>query len=296
MNTETEKKFAAGLSIVSNSVIILLKLSAGFISGSISIISEAIHSFADLFASMLTFFAVSQSGKPADNDHPFGHGKYEDLAGFIEGILITSAGLFIIYEAFKKLFEGIKGTSQTEPIIGIYVMLFAVIANIFVSNYLLQVAKKTDSISLYADAKHLRTDIFSSFGVLLGLVIMKFTNITVIDPVIALFVSAIIIKAGYSIVKETINNLLDGTLPDSDINKIKRILNNNQRIKGFKNLKARKAGRYRDIEVTLLFNPDLRITECHNICDEIETEIKKELEKVTIIIHPEPEKEVSILT
>ncbi len=290
MNTEIEKKFAAGLSIASNSLIILLKLTAGFISGSISIISEAIHSLADLFASMLTFFAVSHSGKPADSDHPFGHGKYEDLAGFIEGILITCAGIFIIYEALKKILKGFAGNVDTEPIIGIYVMLFAVIANIFVSNYLLNVAKKTDSISLYADAKHLRTDIFSSFGVLLGLVIMKFTNITIIDPIIALFVSAIILKTGYSIIKETLNNLLDGSLPDDDINKIEDILKNNHNIKGFKNLKARKAGRYRDIEVTLLFNPDLKITECHNTCDEIEIAIKQKLEKVTILIHSEPDK------
>ncbi len=290
MKIETEKKFAAGLSIASNSIIILLKLIAGVISGSICIISEAIHSLTDLFASILTFFAVLRSDKPADKEHPFGHGKYEDFAGFIEGILIACAGIYIIYESLKRIFSAEKETFLNEPIIGIYVMLFAVIANIFVSGYLFKVAKKTDSICLFADANHLKTDIYSSLGVMLGLIIIKLTNFTIIDSIIALFVALIIIKTGYFIAKETMNNLLDGSLPDEDMNKIESILKNNKVIKGYKNLKARKAGHYRDIEVTVLFNPDLRITDCHNTCDEIESEIKQELEKVTILIHPEPDK------
>ncbi len=286
MKIDQEKKFAAGLSITSNSIIILLKIIAGIISGSISIISEAIHSISDFLASVLTFFAVSRSSEPADKDHPFGHGKYEDMSGFIEGGLIIFAGFYIIYEALSKLVSGYS--INTESMLGIYVMAFAVIANFIVSSYLFYVAKKSDSVSLYADAQHLRTDIFSSLGVLMGLVLIKITGIVALDSIIALIVAVVIMKTGFSISKDTLNNLLDGTLPEEDISKIEKILKNNCSIKGYKDLKARKAGQCKDIELTIFFEPDLTISECHKTCDEIENEMKNILHNADITIHAEP--------
>ena len=287
MELNTQKKFAAGLSITSNAIIILLKIVAGILSGSISIISEAIHSFSDFLASVLTFFAVSRSSEPADKEHPFGHGKYEDMSGFIEGGLIILAGLYIIYESVKKLILGYN--IEFNSMLGIYVMAFAVIANFIVSSYLFYVAKKADSVSLYADAEHLRTDIFSSLGVLIGLILIKITGIVILDPIIAIIVAIIIIKAGYSISKETLNNLLDGSLPEEDMKKIESILDNNISIKGYKDLKTRKVGQCKDIEITIFFEPNLTIAQCHKICDEIEEEIAKSFTNITIIIHPEPE-------
>ena len=286
MNLDSEKKFAAGLSITSNAFIIITKLIAGMVSGSISIISEAIHSLSDFLASVLTFFAVTRSAEPADKEHPFGHGKYEDMSGFIEGGLIIFAGCFIIFESANKLIKGY--TLQTESMLGIYVMAFAVIANFVVSRYLFYVAKKSDSVSLLADAEHLSTDIFSSLGVLVGLVLIKITGIAALDPIVALIVAVIILKTGFTISKETLNNLLDGSLPQDDIKKIETILKSNKVIKGFKNIKGRKSGQYKDIELTLLFNPDMKISCAHSICDQIESEIKKELGNVSTIIHAEP--------
>ena len=286
MNLDSEKKFAAGLSITSNAIIIVTKIIAGMLSGSISIISEAIHSMSDFLASVLTFFAVTRSAEPADKEHPFGHGKYEDMSGFIEGGLIIFAGCFIVFESTKKIIFGY--TLQIESMLGIYVMALAVVANFVVSRYLFYVAKKSDSVSLLADAEHLSTDIFSSLRVLIGLVLIKFTGIAALDPIVAIVVAVIILKTGFMISKETLNNLLDGSLPQEDIKKIETILKNNKVIKGFKNIKGRKSGQYKDIELTLLFNPDMKISCAHSICDEIENEIKKELGSVLIIIHAEP--------
>ena len=286
MRLETQKKFAAGLSITSNTLIIITKIIAGMISGSISIISEAIHSFSDFLASILTFFAVTRSAEPADKEHPFGHGKYEDMSGFIEGGLIIFAGLYIIYESSSKLISGY--TMEAESMLGIYVMAFAVLANFLVSRYLFYVAKKSDSVSLRADAEHLQTDIFSSLGVLAGLVLIKLTGYTIIDPIIAIIVAVIILKAGFSISKETLNNLLDGSISTEDIEKIETVLKNNTVIKGYKNIKGRKSGQYKEIELTILFNPDMKISCCHNICDQIENDIKSELGNVTTTIHAEP--------
>ena len=287
MKIEAEKKIAAALSITSNTVIIAFKLVAGIISGSISIISEAIHSISDFLASVLTFFAVTRSAEPADAEHPFGHGKYEDMSGFIEGGLIIFAGLYIIYEAGQKLFFGYHANSNPE--LGIYVMAAAAAANFCVSRYLFYVAKKSDSISLHADAKHLSTDIYSSLGVLIGLVLIKITGITALDPIIAIVVALIILKSGFSISRETLNNLLDGSISTEDLEKIERILHKNTVIKGCKTLRGRKAGKYKEIEITLLFNPDMKLACCHNVCDQIESEIEAELGNASVIIHAEPQ-------
>ena len=146
MEIVSQKKLAAGLSIASNGIIIILKFIAGTLSGSISIISEAIHSLSDFLASILTFFAVMRSSEPADDNHPFGHGKYEDMSGFIEGGLIIFAAFFIIYESIKKLVIG--HSLEVETTLGIAVMLFAVVANYLVSGFLFHVAKKSNSVSL----------------------------------------------------------------------------------------------------------------------------------------------------
>lgn len=291
MNIETEKKFAAGLSIVSNTTIIILKLIAGFISGSISVISEAIHSMSDLLASCLTFFSVIKSAQPADSDHPYGHGKYEDMSGFLEGILIVLAAIYIIYEAAQKLYFNKAAEIETMP--GIIVMLAAVIANFLVSKYLFYVAKKSESLSLLADAEHLRTDILSSIGVLAGLVLIKFTGLHFLDSIIAILVAAFIMRAGFFITKKALNNLLDGSLPQENIDTIEAVIDEFVKLKkiaGYKNLKSRRAGPKKNIELTLFFHNNMTIHDCHKICDEIEDAIASKLGRnTTVFIHAEPE-------
>lgn len=295
MDLDFQKKFAAGLSIFSNSVIIILKLVVGLYSGSISIISEAIHSMSDFLASVLTFFSVIKSAEPADKKHPFGHGKYEDMSGFIEGGLIIFAAVFIIYEALKKIFSG--NVSDMDSTLGLYVMGISVVANIIVSSILFRVAKKADSVSLFADAEHLRTDVLSSLGVFVGLLVIQFTGIKILDPIIAIIVALIIFEAGFSISKRTMDNLLDCSLPEEDMLNIQAILEEckTHGIVGFKDLKARRLGPQKSIEVTLVFPKDMTILSCHNICDEIEHKLAKNLGDITASIHLEPQVEETIL-
>lgn len=289
MRIETEKKLAAGFSITSNAVVIVLKLIAGIISGSISIISEAIHSLSDFLASVLTFFAVMRSSEPADKNHPYGHGRYEDMSGFIEGGLIVFAAVFIIYEAGKKLVSGYY--MEAENIFGISVMAFAVVANFLVSSYLFYVAKKSGSVSLYADGEHLRTDIWSSLGVLIGLVLIKLTGITILDPVIAIIVALFILQTGVKISRTTLNNLLDGSLPAEDLTEIENVIKKFEKdgVIGFKNLKSRRVGPSKEIEFTLLFPEDMTIARCHDFCDDIEEKIAEKLGACSISIHAEPD-------
>ena len=288
MQMDNKKKFVAGLSITSNVILSVLKIITGILSGSLSIISEAIHSLSDFFASVLTFFSVMKSSQPADNDHPYGHGKYEDMAGFIEGLLIIFASLFIIFEATKKIVFGIN--MDTENVLGMAVMLIAVIFNIIVSSLLFKVAKETNSISLYADGEHLRTDIYSSLGVLIGLVLIKVTGHAILDPIIAILVAVIIFRAGYSISKRAASNLLDHSLPDENIENIKQIIekySNKSTLKS-DSLKARQVGPTKDIDLTLQFKEETSICECHKVCDEIEMQITKLYPSSSISIHAEP--------
>ena len=286
MKKEFEKQFASSMSVFSNSLIIVLKLIAGVVSGSISIISEAIHSTSDLLASVLTFFAVKKSSHPADKGHPFGHGRYEDVAGFLEGILIVLASFFILFEAGKRILSG--SSLELDSTAGIVVMGISAVMNLLVSRYLLAVAQKTDSVALRADANHLSTDVYSSLGILAGFILIKLTNITLLDPLIAIVVALIILKTGVVITKESLNNLVDGTLPDEDIKKIENVLDNCQNIHGYKNLRSRKSGQNRDIDITLLCEGDMSLKECHKICDSVEEKIKLSLQNTEITIHCEP--------
>ncbi|HYW95165.1 MAG TPA: cation diffusion facilitator family transporter, partial [Bacteroidales bacterium] len=167
------KARVASLSVLSNSVLIAMKVTAGTLSGSVSIISEAIHSSMDLVAAIIAFFSVRASGKPPDKEHPYGHGKYENISGVIEAGLIFIAAGWIIYEAVKKL----SGEQYVESLgIGSLVMLISAGVNAIVSSRLYNVAKKTDSIALEADALHLKTDVYTSLGVAGGLMLIWITG------------------------------------------------------------------------------------------------------------------------
>lgn len=283
-------KKAASLSVISNTLLVVLKLFAGTVSGSISIISEAIHSASDLLASFLALFSVSRSSQPADSDHPFGHGKYEDFSGLIEGGLIIFAAVYIIGEAVEKLMH-YNSVKPIDTAIGITVMFVAVICNSFLSFYLSKVAQKTDSMALYADAEHIKTDVWSSLAVLGGLIAIKITSLNFIDSVMAFIVAVIIAHAGMVVCKKSLNNLLDGSLPKEDlelINKVLSLHSGNDIVRCI-SLQTRKSGPLRTINLKLSVNESITIKEGHKICDKIENEIKAVFSNVDVVIHLEPE-------
>ena len=286
----TNKKAAALLSIISNLSLIILKLVTGFLTGSVSIISEAIHSASDLLASFITFIAVNKADQPADSDHPFGHGKYEDVAGFIDGSLIILASLYIIYEVIKKLSGEVEPVTNSAA--GITVMGISVVVNIAVSAYLFKVAQITDSIAINSDAQHLRTDIFSSLTVFAGLIVIEFSGLHILDAIMATIVAMIIMNTGYKICKQTMNDILDGSLPQKDVELIDNIIKNhiNHGISGIKDIKTRKSGKNKEIIMVLLVDGNITVSNAHNICDIIENEIEKELGNTKITIHIEPAK------
>lgn len=281
-----EKQKAALLSIFSNSFLIAFKLIAGILMGSVSVISEAIHSGIDLLASFIAYFSIKQARKPADDDHPFGHGKFENVSGAFEAILIFIAAGMIIYEAIKKIIT--KGELQSIEA-GIGVMLVSAAVNLIISTRLFKVARRTDSVALEADAMHLFTDVFTSFGVFLGLLIIRLTHFYILDPVIALIVALLIIKASIDLTKKAICDLVDKSLPKEEIRVIEDIINKYSKVTSYHKLRTRKSGDRREIDVHIRMENSTTLIDAHNLCNTIEDEIRKALPNSYITIHIEPE-------
>ena len=288
MNNSQLKQSAAFLSICSNAVLIILKLIVGFIIGSISIISEALHSLSDIAASFIAFISVKKSSEPADKEHPFGHGKFEELSGFFEGLLICGISIFIFYSAVMKFAD--KNSTEFEPFFGILIMSFSVVLNIFVSRYLFHVGTKTNSIAIIADAEHLKTDVISSLAVLLGLLAIKVTGLVIIDIIFAFIVAIIIMVTGVKLTVTAVKGLLDEALPQGDIDLLNEILNShkNKDIEEVKFLKTRKAGSEKIIELVITVKRNMTIVVGHEICNTIENEIMTKLEGAKVFIHLEP--------
>lgn len=288
IGASNENKIAAAVSILSNSSLIILKFFAGIVSGSIGIISEAVHSSADLLASVMTYFSVSKSAQPPDADHQFGHGKYEDFTSFIEGLLIILAAFFIIYEAMEKII--FSSSLKINVNVGIVVMFISMAANFFASAYLFRTAKKTRSTALYADGEHLRTDVYSSMSVFLGLILVKVTGNQIFDPIIAIVVAIIIFTVGYKICKAAKDSLLDRSLSEGENLKIKEIINQYKEsgIIELKVLRTRNAGLSKNIEIVLIVEKSMQISESHKLCNKIEAEIEANLHNTVITIHLEP--------
>jgi cation diffusion facilitator family transporter len=282
-----EKIKTARLSIFSNCSLIAMKLLAGFLSGSVSIISEAIHSGMDLLASVIAFFSVKMSDLPPDKEHPYGHGKYENVSGVIEAVLIFIAAGWIIYEAIHKL---IAPVSIDNIGIGAAVMAVSAIINFLVSRKLYHVAKKTDSIALEADALHLKTDVYTSVGVAVGLSLMWITGWYFLDPIVAICVALLILKESYSLMRNAYSPLIDASLSVDETQIINEEIS--KRNLSYHNLRTRKSGQYRFADVHLEMPDNMELKNIHQICDEIESDIKNRINHIEISIHVEPEAKV----
>jgi cation diffusion facilitator family transporter len=279
----SEKIRTARLSIYSNSFLIVIKVIAGILSGSVSILSEAIHSSMDLVASVIAYFSVRVSDTPPDEKHPYGHGKFENISGVIEAILIFIAAGWIIYEAVQKIIQ----TPPVEKIeIGAVVMAFSALVNFYVSRRLYRVARKTDSIALEADALHLKTDVYTSLGVAAGLILIWITGWHFLDPIVAISVAVLILKESFVLLKNAYAPLLDESLSDEETMIIHQVLH--QRHLSYHHLRTRKSGHYRFADLHLEMPENMELKEVHCICDEVESEIERKISGIEVNIHVEP--------
>ena len=282
------KSGAAALSIVSNSVLIALKLAAGAITGSIAILTEAIHSLIDLVASVIAFVSVRKADEPADEDHPYGHEKVENLAANFEGILILVGAAVIVYEATHRLAVG----SSVESLgVGIAVMGFSVLANLVVSGVLYRQARAHDSAALEGDAAHLRADALTSAGVLVGLALVEITGAAAFDSITALLVAAAIVWAGIRIIRRSSGVLVDEVLPEEEMDRIEAAIAaaRTPEVAGYHKLRARRAGRRRHIDFHVQYRSGTTLERAHELAHQMRDRIEAEIPQAEVLIHVEPE-------
>jgi cation diffusion facilitator family transporter len=284
------KPRAAAVSIASNSALIALKLAAAAITGSVAILSEALHSMIDLVASVIAFVSVRKADEPADVEHPYGHEKVENVAAAIEGMLIIVGAGVIVYEAVHRL---VVGASVDQLGVGIAVIGFSAVANGAVSQFLSRQARRHDSPALAGDAAHLGTDALTSLGVLLGLILVQVTGANAIDSAVALAVAAVIVFAGIRILRRSAAVLVDEAPPREEMDRIEaaiaRARADEPEVVGYHKLRARTTGRRRYIELHVQFRSGTSLERAHDLAHELRDAIETDLGNAEVLIHVEPE-------
>jgi len=284
------KPAAAAVSIASNSVLIALKLAAAAITGSVAILSEALHSMVDLIASVIAFVSVRRADEPADVEHPYGHEKLESLAASIEGMLIIVGAALIVYESVHRLATG----AQIEKLgVGIAVIGFSAVANGAVSLFLRRQARRHASPALSGDAAHLGTDALTSVGVLCGLALVQITGWDAIDSAVAIAVAVVIVVAGVRILRRSASALVDEAPPPAEMDRIEatiaRARQNAPEVVGYHKLRARTSGRRRYIDLHLQFRGGTSLERAHEVGHQLRDAIEADLGDAEVLIHTEPE-------
>lgn len=290
MKLANPKEQAAKLSVISNTALVVGKLTVGVAIGSVGVISEGIHSSLDLLAAIIAFFAVRQASHPADEKHRYGHGKIENLSGTLEAVLILIAAFWIALEAVQKLLH----PHSVEAVgWGVGIMAVSALVNFFISRHLMKVGIETDSIALKADAMHLQTDVLASLSVMVGLAGIYFTGWQWLDPVAALLVAGLIVHAAWELLHESFAPLLDASLPEEEEKQIiEKIENHQEHFIDFHSFRTRKAGSERHIDFHLTVCKYHTIDHAHTLADRIEGDIETLFNETHILIHHEPCNEV----
>ena len=266
--------------------LVVLKLLVGWFTGSISVLAQAADSLLDILAGVITFSAIRIAANPADKEHPYGHGKVEDVAGALQGILIAIAAGLIMYSSVRRI---IAGTSVELAETGIAVMAVSIVVSIFLSRHLLKVARATASVALEANAHNISADIYSALAVLIAMVVVRLTGYSVIDPIVAIGVAIYLLRIAFNTVRKPLSGLIDAKLPHSQETAIKACLaKHSQYVLGYHALRTRRSGSQRYIDLHLVMNKDVSLQQAHDVCDMIETEIDSSLPGANITIHVEP--------
>src|ERR687885_1773023 len=281
-------------SISSNTVLLVVKLMTGLLTGSVSVLSEAAHSATDLVASIVAFVAVRRSVSPPDELHHYGHGRFENLAGVVEGVILLGVAGWVIFGAVDNILNG----ARLELLgLGIGVMALSAVVNLFVSRWLLRVARETDSRALEAEGYNLRTDVWGAGGVALGLVTAWATGWTILDSLIALLIGALILWTALRLISGSTRILLDESLPTGELEVIERVIEDEVRsdpnIRGFHKLRARKSGPQRHIDFHLQLKAETTLGEAHKISDGLEEGIRRNLRNSDVLIHLEDDRSLS---
>ncbi len=279
------------LSAFYNAFLLVAKLVSGLVTGSVGVLSEAVNSATDLVASLVALFAVRRSVTPPDESHNYGHGRFENLAGVVEGIALFGVGAYVIFEAVGGILYGVEIGFLG---LGVGVMVFAAVANFFVSRWLLKKARENDSRAIEAEGHNLRSDVWAEGGVAVGLIAAWATGWTVLDPMIALCMGGLILFTAFRLISGSTRVLLDESLPEGELEVVERVIEaeveSEEAIRGFHKLRARKSGPQRHVDFHLQFKAQTTLGEAHKISDALEERIRRSFPNTDVLIHLEDDR------
>jgi cation diffusion facilitator family transporter len=284
----SSKRFAASLALATVLGLFVFKLVVGLVTGSISVLAQMADSFLDILSVGLTFVVVILAIRPPDAEHPFGHGKLESISAIVQSLFIFGAAATIVYTAVQRIIYGAE-IEMTQA--GMAVMALSVIASVLLSRYLRRVSRETDSPALAAITLNINADIYSAGGVLVGLTVIFISGgrLALVDPILAILVSLIILRSGYEVIKHSFGALIDARLPRDEEERITNlILSHNNQLVGIHDLRSRKSGSERYVDLHLVMPGASSLENTHKVCDHLEEELKGSFSNLNIIIHVEP--------
>lgn len=276
---------AAGVSLIYNVLFTLAKIVAAVWTGSISLLSEAIHSGTDVVASFIAFVSVRAAAAPPDEEHPYGHGKIESLAGFGESILLFLMVFYLIGEGIHRLISGVE-LHQLE--VGLGVITLSTVTSLLTARYVLSVAKRTHSMALLSNGQHLLVDFYTSAGVLVALLLVHSTGWTLIDPLLAIGIALWLARGAWKLSKMAFHQLIDRRLPIEELDTIAGILNSDPRVISYHRLRTRRSGYMRYVDLHLVVPNDWSVQQAHAVADELEKKIEHALAPAQAVIHVDP--------
>jgi ferrous-iron efflux pump FieF len=281
------KRRVAGLSVFVAAFLIILKSATAWKTGSVSVLASLLDSLMDIFASIINFLAVQKASQPADEDHPYGHGKAESLAGLFQSVVITISGLFLIWEAVNRL----RTAHETEsPVLGIVTMVVAIGVSVALVTRLRKVSRETDSQALAADALHYQSDIYINAGVLVALAITALTGWAIVDPIISILIAIYILWSALSVGHESVDMLMDRDLPAETGKIVAEIVGKYRQdgVIGFHNLRTRRSGSERFVDFHLEVDRKKPFEEAHDLTVKVLREIESAIPRTSVHVHTDP--------
>lgn len=279
------KKRAAGISVAYNVTLTLLKLAAAVLTGSVSLLSEAIHSATDIVASGIALVSVKAAAAPPDDDHHYGHGKIESLAGFGESILLLIIVCYVVFESVQRLF---RGTEVQNVNIGVWIMAFSAISSFLVARHVQGIANRTSSLALASNSQHLMVDCVTSIGVLVALLVTKLTGWDLADPVFALILAGWMAVGSWKLARQAFDQLVDRALTEEEIDKIRILVDSHEGILGHHRLRTRLSGDTRYVDMHIVVPDEWSVVQAHDVADALEKIICDAMAPAVVVIHVDP--------
>ena len=286
---ERLKSSAARLSITAAAFLIVLKTVTGWLTGSISVWASLLDSAMDIFASAINYFAVRAASAPPDEDHRYGHGKAESLAGLFQSFVISVSGLLLIYEAVKRL---VTPHPTEQEWLGVGTMAVAAVVSMALVARLRSAARGTDSPALKADSVHYVTDVYTNGAALGALLVVALTGWTLADPLVSIAISAFILWSAFDVARDSVNILMDRRLPREIDAQVAAVVGRfrGEGVHGFHDLRTRRSGSAKFIDLHLEVDPAQTLPEAHDLSVRVLRAIEAEISRSRVQIHTDPAK------